>query len=204
MTKQIHDPAHADSRQRVVDAATEAFMKEGYRASIDRIAAAAGVAKQTVYNHFPSKDVLFGEVSRRCSASIVVHLDGDDSDVRESLLRFGAVFRERLLSDEGTAAYRALVAEAVRFPDLAQAFYANAPCQTTNRLADFLRCAMEKGSLRRDDPAFAADMLLGMLAVERTARLCGEPALPAAAEAARLTRIIDCFLLAFAPERKDQ
>ena len=27
---------------------------------MDRIAAAAGVSKRTVYNHFPSKDELFG------------------------------------------------------------------------------------------------------------------------------------------------
>ena len=180
-------------------------MEEGYRGSIERIAAKAGVAKQTVYNHFQSKDVLFGEVSRRCSASVLVQLDGDDANVRESLLRFGAAFREKMLCDDGVAAYRALVAEAVRFPDLARAFYANAPRQTAQRLAEFLGRAMQKGILRQDNPLFAAEMLLGMLAaVERTGRLCGEPELPQTEEAQRLTRTIDCFLLAFAPERKDQ
>lgn len=202
--KRPSDSIPADSRQRVLDAATEVFMEEGYRASIDRVAAKAGVAKQTVYNHFPSKDVLFGEVSRRCSASILVSLDGNEDDVRESLLRFGAVFRERMLSDDGIAAYRALIAEAARFPALARAFYANAPQQTAQRLAGFIARAMERGVLRRDDPRFAADMLLGMLAtVERTARLCGEPLPPPAMEAQRVARTIDCFLLAFASERKE-
>ncbi|MDD5248078.1 MAG: TetR/AcrR family transcriptional regulator [Rhodocyclaceae bacterium] len=196
---------HADSRQRLLDAATDVFMEEGYHASVDRIAAKAGVAKQTLYNHFPSKDVLFGEVARRCTASILVPLDGDVSDVRESLLRFGALFRVKLLGDEGLAAFRALIAEVGRFPALARAFYDNGPAQTARRLAEFLERAMQKGAVRRDDPMFAAQMLLGMLGgVERTGRLCGQPGLAAEAEAQRLAHIVDCFLLAFAPERIDR
>lgn len=31
---------------------------------MDRVAATAGVSKRTVYNHFPSKDALFGEILR--------------------------------------------------------------------------------------------------------------------------------------------
>ena len=48
-------------REAILSAAVEEFRTAGYEAtSMDRIAAAAGVSKRTVYNHFPSKDELFG------------------------------------------------------------------------------------------------------------------------------------------------
>jgi AcrR family transcriptional regulator len=47
------------TRQRLLDAAAEAFAREGYdRANINRISTAAGLAKGTVYNYFPSKQAL--------------------------------------------------------------------------------------------------------------------------------------------------
>ena len=55
------ESAVAETRNRLIQAAREAFMAEGYRASVEGIAARAGVAKQTLYNHFPSKDELFSE-----------------------------------------------------------------------------------------------------------------------------------------------
>ena len=76
-----------DARQRLLDAACEAFREEGYQVSIDRIAARAQVARQTVYNHFPGKDALFAEVVRHAIQSVLVTLDRDD-DVRATLLAF--------------------------------------------------------------------------------------------------------------------
>lgn len=200
--KPVSDNLPADSRQRIIDAAAEVFMEEGYRASVERIAAKAGVARQTLYNHFPSKDDLFGEVVRGYMASVLVLLDGDDGDVRESLLRFGASFRGRLMGDGCLAAFRTVVAEVPRFPALAGAFFDNGPARTVHCLAEFLASAMERGTLRKDHPLFAAEMLLGMLGgVERTRRLCGHPALSPESEAQRVIDIVDCFLRAFAPER---
>jgi AcrR family transcriptional regulator len=48
------------SRNRLLDAAVEVFAERGYeRATIDEIAAAAGLSKGTLYWHFPSKAALF-------------------------------------------------------------------------------------------------------------------------------------------------
>lgn len=174
-------------------------MKEGYRASVDGIAARAGVAKQTLYNHFPSKDELFSETATLASAAIAVTLDGQTDDVRASLIRFATAFREKVLGDEGLAMFRALTAETTRFPALAQAFFAKGPAQTVARLADFLGHAMAAGRLRQDDPRFAAEMLLSMLGgFEHFRRLCGA-ASPAIVEKTRIAQIVDCFLRAYAP-----
>jgi len=49
----------SDARQRLVETAELLFYAEGIQAvGIDRIIAEAGVAKMTLYNHFPSKDDL--------------------------------------------------------------------------------------------------------------------------------------------------
>lgn len=197
------EPITTEIRQRLIRAAAEAFMEEGYRASIDRIAARAGVVRQTVYNHFASKDDLFSEVAHVAAGAILVSLDGDGGDIRERLLRFGAALRQRAIGDEGLAMFRILSAEVPRFPALGQAFFDKGPGQTVRRLADFLARAMKEGTLRRDEPLFAAEMLFSMLAgFDRASRLFGAPLLPAAEEQDRVARIVDCFLRAYAPESK--
>ena len=197
------EPIATEIRQRLIRAAAEAFMEEGYRASIDRIAARAGVVRQTVYNHFASKDDLFSEVAHVAAGAILVSLDGDGGDIRERLLRFGAALRQRVIGDEGLAMFRTLSAEVPRFPALGQAFFDKGPGQTVRRLADFLARAMDEGTLRRDEPLFAAEMLFSMLAgFDRASRLFGAPLLPAARERNRVARIVDCFLRAYAPESK--
>jgi len=68
------------------------------------------------------------------------------------------------------------------------------------RLSAYLREAMNAGALRRDDPEFAAELFLSMLAGhERVRRLYGI-ANGAEAEAWRTGRIVDCFLRAFGLE----
>ena len=152
------------TRERLIEAAREVFMHDGYRASMDAIAARAGVAKQTLYNHFPSKADLFGATACTASANIAIALEGDAATPRASLLAFAIKFRERVLGDEGLAMFRAMAA----------------------------------GSLRRDDPVFAAEMLLGMLlGLDHARRLCLAEA-SAEAEEPRVARIVDCFLRAYA------
>ena len=52
-----------NKRKAILDTATELFSANGYHAvGIDRIIADAGVAKMTMYRHFPSKNCLVVEV----------------------------------------------------------------------------------------------------------------------------------------------
>src|SRR6202030_3631458 len=53
----------ARKRAAIVDAALKAFLEAGYaEASVNRIAAAAGVSIKTLYRHYESKDDLFSAV----------------------------------------------------------------------------------------------------------------------------------------------
>ncbi|MBD3813695.1 TetR/AcrR family transcriptional regulator [Thiobacillus sp.] len=191
-------PPHGP-RERLLAAACEAFREEGYQVSIDRIAARAQVARQTLYNHFHSKEALFGEVVRHSIQSVLVTLDGD-GDVRATLLAFGDAYRTRLLSPEGLAIFRTMVAEAPRFPELAKQFFRQGPHTTRKRLAKYLAHAMEAGELRKDDPDFAAEMLTATLI--DLDRLRGLINLQTdLLKPTKTAQVVDCFLRAFAPEK---
>ncbi len=59
-------PLRADARrnrERVLDAAREAFAEAGFGVPLDVIAARAGVGPGTVYRHFPTKEALFEAVT---------------------------------------------------------------------------------------------------------------------------------------------
>jgi TetR/AcrR family transcriptional regulator, mexJK operon transcriptional repressor len=184
-------------RERVLRAATTSFLAHGYRSSVDEIARRAGVAKQTVYHHFPNKDELFKEVARDLASRVLVELAAPDTDLRAGLQRFALAYRQRSLGAQGISAFRTLVPEVPRFRAVARAMYTNSAGEMVRRLAEKLERAMDSGELRRDDPRFAAEMLLSMLAgIDRMKKLfsvndAGE------SEARRTGRIVDCFLRAY-------
>lgn len=68
----------ADKQRHLVDVATELFNRFGYRAvGIDQVIAESGVAKTTLYRHFPSKEDL-----------IVAVLEGIDEAFREAMRNY--------------------------------------------------------------------------------------------------------------------
>jgi TetR/AcrR family transcriptional repressor of mexJK operon len=185
------------NRERVLRAATDSFLARGYASSVDDIARRAGVAKQTVYSHFPSKDLLFREVARGLSMSVLVELEG--GDLRAALLRFAAAYRERALGPQGIASFRTLVPEVPRFKAIAKSMYADTVGTMVERLSQYLAAAMRGGRLRREDPELAAEMLLSMLAgTDRVKRLfCVTNGIDK--DDKRTARIVDTFLRAYKP-----
>jgi TetR/AcrR family transcriptional repressor of mexJK operon len=185
------------NRERVLRAATRSFLAHGYGSSVEAIARRAGVAKQTVYEHFDSKDALFQEAVRGLARGVLVTLDDTPRDLRAALTRFALAYRRRVLGAQGIAMFRALVPEVPRFRPLARSMYAAGAGQTVRRLAGCLQKAMDAGQLRRDDPELAAELLMGMLVgQDRIKRLFGV-ANGKAGDAQRAERIVDCFLRAY-------
>jgi len=183
-----------ENRERVLRAATSSFLARGYGSSVDDIARRAGVAKQTVYAHFPSKDALFKEVAHDLTRRVLVELESAPKDLRASLVRFAVAYRERALSAEGIATFRTVMPEVPRFRALAKSMYAASAGEMVRQLASYLERAMQGGKLRRDDPQFAAELLMGMLVGhDRIKRLFGVLS-PSGSDAERSARIVDCFL----------
>ncbi len=165
MTKPRSGPRPSAKREAVLDAAQTAFLEVGYAAaSMDSVAAGAGVSKATVYAHFDSKDQLFAAViRRRCEKSEAFALTDRTLDARATLTGIGRRLMDLLLSPEALAMYRVVIAEAVRQPELAQAFYESGPGAGKTQIAAIMADLIRRGELAPTDPWQAADQFVGML-----------------------------------------
>ena len=165
----ITAPPVAPKRQAVLEAAGRLFMAQGYGAvSMDAVAREAGVSKATLYAHFSSKDALFAEmVGSTCGllqdeAESATHHHG--LPLREALCLLGARWLRFMLSPRVVAIYRVVVAEGVRFPDLARAFHAAGPERLKAWLTAWAAEELRRGNLRADaDPALAAAQFMALL-----------------------------------------
>ncbi|MFB6504531.1 MULTISPECIES: TetR/AcrR family transcriptional regulator [unclassified Streptomyces] len=170
-----------DKRQAILEAAFRTFARDGYGQSCVReIAAEAGVAKPTVYNHLGDKETLFREAMRaavgRTTADALAALDGlrePGDEVRDALENAGC----RLLRSHCCADFQALRwllhAEATRFPDLLDDFQRNGAERLHEALADRLARLALDGRLDISDPDLAGEQFLALLTgpMERRSRL---------------------------------
>lgn len=194
-----------DCRTRLIKAATEAFLEEGYRASVDRIASRAGVAKQTLYNNFVSKEELFREVGKLLAESVAMELCATQDGLPGSLKRFGLELREKTLSDAGIAMYRSFHVEGARVPEMAAAIHGRVVARLAELLAGYLGKAMKNGELKQDDPLFAAEMLIAMLVhSDRAKRLAGQARRSEKEERQQVEKVVTCFLQAFSTTSSNQ
>lgn len=105
-----------DARQRILDAAAEAFMVNGFAsATIDDIARDVGATKGLVYYHFRSKFDIFlavyEEGMRRVRERVEPHTGGHDRTGRARLVAMSVAHVLNLMED---LAYHHVVHQAVR------------------------------------------------------------------------------------------
>ncbi|WP_186263144.1 TetR/AcrR family transcriptional regulator [Burkholderia gladioli] len=124
-------PLQRRKRAAILDGAKTVFLSQGFGlATMDDVAAAAGVGKQTVYRHFKSKEALFvGLVSSMCTevGGVLAGAQNERSDgaPEVELRELAWVLAQILITPDYLRLYRAIVAEAERLPELGQVFYEN-------------------------------------------------------------------------------
>ncbi len=187
------------SKQEVIlEGARRVFLREGYRASMDLVAAEAGVSKQTVYHHFGSKEGLFRAIIGYSSEeflTVLVEREPGLRDPGETLRRLGIRFLALVLDPESLALHRMLVAEAPRFPDLAAELYRAGPEQAARRLAAYLEQQNRRGILVVPESVLSAEQFLGSLMGHVHLRALVGVAHPSPAEVERIVEHAVRFFL---------
>lgn len=153
-----------EARRRILDAALEVFLRDGYvGARTDEIASAAGSSKQTIYKHFGRKENLFEHI-------VLDRLVGIDQLFQDAIGRLAAaddvdaILREvahgfvRALTQPSQLRVRRLViAEASRFPKLGRAYFDAGPERVHAALAACFEQLTARGLLNVDEPLLAAN-----------------------------------------------
>jgi AcrR family transcriptional regulator len=150
----------------ILDAATVAFLAEGYAATtIEAVARACGVAKRTIYARWNGKPALFRAAVEQLMARWLSDAgDWEAADNLETALD-GAAARilAVALTPEAVALHRLLIAESARFPELPLMMHQAGAGEGTARIAALLEHAIARGTLPRQDTAFAAEQFLHLV-----------------------------------------
>ena len=153
-------------RRAILDAARELFLSSGYRgASMDEVAAIAQVSKVTVYKHFSDKRNLFTSVitsaideAEQSTHSLVDRL-GQSTDLAKDLRTFARQHIVEVTQPHLIQMRRMIIAEANRFPELAQAWHRSGPERAHTTLARQIDQLAGRGLLLVKDSLLAAQHL---------------------------------------------
>jgi TetR/AcrR family transcriptional repressor of mexJK operon len=142
-------PRDPERCQRILEAARSHFYAHGLeRASVDAIAADAGVSKMTIYSHFGSKEGLFEAFVPK--------------QPRKALLAVGEQFLALAREEDALGQFRSLYGAAGAQPEACRAFYRQGADRLIGDLAAYLRRADAAGALNVRHPRQAADLFLSM------------------------------------------
>ncbi|MBF2076288.1 MAG: TetR/AcrR family transcriptional regulator [Synechococcales cyanobacterium C42_A2020_086] len=142
----------------------QVFLRHGYAGtSMDRVAAASGVAKQTIYSHFQDKEGLFTILIERITIQRLQTELGSETLQGEPdvlLRQLAKAFLNKMGDEEYLNLFRVVVGESVRFPELAQLYSRIVVQRGRSLIADYFRSHPE---LHISDPEATAHIFTGSL-----------------------------------------
>ncbi|TGD85489.1 TetR/AcrR family transcriptional regulator [Mycolicibacterium sp. CH28] len=164
----------ARKRAAIVDAALHAFLSAGYaEASVNAIAASAGVSIKTLYRHFESKDELFAAVMQAACAASGGDGSTDDTALEtpawydvppaEALPEAGREYLHSVLSEEQLALYRVVARDAHRFPELGRRYHEETTGTRDAKFARYVDLWATRVGWTVHDKQAAAQVFAGLL-----------------------------------------
>lgn len=163
-------PRAEGKRRAITRAALATFLANGFDASVDQIAAAAGASKVTVYNHFDSKEDLFRAVVHAeldavlaAARERVVTRLGETNDVEAELVAICEAWVAGLASEQMIALRNLVSGEVRRFPGLGEMWWERGPGRLHEVLGDALKELVRRGLLAIPDVEVAVLQLSGLV-----------------------------------------
>ena len=195
-------PKDMGKRAAILEAAKRMFTQHGFDgASMDQIAAEAGVSKLTVYSHFGDKEALFlAAVESHCDLSLPSSLfePSPDTPLRDRLLAIGHAFYSMVTAPEAIAGHRMLCSPQMSNSGLPKLFWDAGPMRVQGDFAALLERRIKAGELEIPDIARAAGQFFSLLKGEPHACLVfGGPGPSDAEIRAHLAAAVDPFLPAY-------
>lgn len=159
-----HSTPPPDKRDQILAGAMQVFLTRGYAdTSMDRVAATAGVSKQTIYSYFQDKERLFAALIERVTLERMQLDCGRDLWVgapASVLRRLANLYLAKRHDPDYLALLRTVIAESVRFPELAQLYTRTVIQKVHLALSHYLR---DHPDLHLADPEAIAQIFLGSL-----------------------------------------
>jgi len=156
------------SNEDILDAALDLFLENGFeRTGIEAIAAAAGMAKRTVYARYADKTALFEAALTRAIEDWIVPVDVlrgvEGDDVEDTLLRIGQILVRNVLRPNGQRLLRLTNAVSGQMPEIAAFNVQKGTEPTLAYLADLFRRRLRPDGMTASEAADAAEAFLDLV-----------------------------------------
>ncbi len=144
----------AERRTTIVEEAIRAFGREGYQgASLDQIAQAVGIRKQTLLYYFPTKDDLLETCLAAAGRRVAEDIEAALEAPAEPGERAEAVIRAVYALAEEWPEFPMFIREAGRLGPNAFERFGTALEPLRERAIEYLQAGMDAGLMRKQDPA---------------------------------------------------
>lgn len=193
-------PENSDRRQQIIAAALKVFSIKGFHKATNKdiAQAAGGISPGLIYWYFKDKEDLFLSIIRE-RAAILQLADHPERLMelppREGLALIGRTYLSVFRVPGNVAIIRIMVAEAIRFPQIAEMFYKQVASRFLGLLSQYLQRQVELGRLRPHDTLIAARSFLGMFVVNVVVReIMRDPSAIATPDEQLIATVLDIFL----------
>lgn len=154
-------------RAAFLKAARDVFLEYGYEAAnMAEIVKRAGGSLSTLYAQFGGKKGLFEAMidARVTDLTEQMHIElAAHAPLREGLKRIGEAFLFRQLEAEALDVFRLMVAQAKKFPELAESWGKRAPEAVRRALAEYLMDRAKAGEIKISNPEVAAAVFFDLV-----------------------------------------
>jgi len=194
------EPQNGDRRQQIIAAALKVFSIKGFHKATNKdiAQAAGGISPGLIYWYFKDKEDLFLSIIRERAAIFQLTEHPErlmDLPPREGLALIGRTYLSVFKVPGNVALIRIMVAEAIRFPQIAEMFYKQVASRFLGLLSQYLQCQVELGRLRPHDTQIGARSFLGMFVVNVITReLMRDPVAIATPDEQIIATALDIFL----------
>jgi AcrR family transcriptional regulator len=161
----------AERPQEILEAAFAEFSRNGYAATtLDQIAERAGVTKGTIYVYFENKEHLFISMVREITKTALdtVHEmfethEGSTADLLRA--QFSFIYEQIVEDKRRREVVRMLIAEAPRFPELADRYHEEILRPCLDMLRQAIQRGMDRGEIRKSSIVDSPQVVIAPIAL---------------------------------------